>query len=658
MSRATLATRALPRAWCDANAEIAAESDYRDFDRGARIDGAASAMYPVLLELAAHARVVDLREGGIAIPPAYPDEARIAVAWLDDELYAALRADAWEGIVARWELQLPVRPLRPSVPAVPSDWQRARPHPAGGRRVVDRADTVIGVIDDGCAFADPRYQRTSGGSRILAFWDQTDGALAGIPGVTAPWDFGRGAELLASDIDAWLATCRDPASGAVDEAACYRRAGYARMPEGFVHGAAVLDLAAGPLSGGARYPKDLGDVQCPPALDEAGMDTASRCELVLVQVARAAVVDSTAASLPMQLLDGLRYIARRAAGARRVIVNISDGTSRALHDGHAILEDAIRELHDELAREGTRLAIVVAAGNAHMQARHAVLRTLAPRTPDDRLGADVAVLRLPVDNEQPAFVNLAMPPAVQRARLRITPPAGLGGAPFDVEPGQVVTWRLDGEACAWFAIPPAGDAPTLAVIAWAPTAAGVEGRRRAPAGNWRIQCVGRRGAELPLWISLAEETRGTPAAMRQARFVDADGGYDPERWMRDLFVDPAAPRSVIRRSGTLTVPATMSGHAGVVAVGAEILRLPALAPSRYFPGGEGRRSAYSSIGARPDVPRALRPVDAARNQAGIRAAGSPAGQVVRVTGTSFAAPQVVRDLANEPLPATSPKAAA
>jgi hypothetical protein len=658
VTRATLAKRPLPRAWCDANAEVAAESDYRDFDRGARVDGAASPMYPVLLELAEPARVVDLREGGIAIPLAYPDEARIAVAWLDDELYAALRADAWEGIVARWELQLPVRPLRPSEPAVPSDWRCTVPHATGGRRVVEPADTVIGVIDDGCPFADPRYQRASGGSRILAFWDQSDGALAGIPGVSAPWDFGRGAELLAADIDAWLATCRDPASGAVDEAACYRRAGYARMPEGFVHGAAVLDLAAGPLSGVARYPTDVGDGQCPPALGEAGLDMASRCDLVLVQVARAAVVDSTAASLPMQVLDGLRYIAGRAEGARRVIVNISDGTSRALHDGHAILEDAIREVHDELARKGTRLAIVVAAGNAHMQARHAMLRTLARRTPDDRIGADVAVLRLPVDNEQAVFVNLAMPPAAQGARLRITPPAGLGHAPFEVEPGHVVTWCLDDEACAWFAIPPAGDAPTLAVVAWAPTAAGVDGRRRAPAGNWRIQCRGRQGAELPVGISLAEETRGTPDAMRQARFVDVDGKYDPERWMRDAFVDRASPTSVIRRSGTLTVPATMSGHAGVVAVGAEILRLPALAASRYFPDGEGRRSAYSSIGARPDVPRALRPVDAARNQAGIRAAGSPGGQVVRVTGTSFAAPQVVRDLANAPLPATSSKASA
>ncbi len=664
MSRAEIDKQTLSRDhWHDPNAEFAARSGYRDFDCGDRGSDDLPAQYPVLFELVEPYVVADLRKGGVAVPQAYPDTTRFATAWLDECQYTLLRIGACTGIVKRWALQLPVKPLRPAVRMPPLRGLSTNPVPGRARKATDglpvcsagpRTETVIGVIDTGCPFADPRYLRRAGElqvTRILALWDQTDGAFAGIAGACKPpADFGRGAELWASDIDEWLDACR-ASDGSIDEDLCYRRAGYDMMFESFVHGAAVLDLAAGPLPLKARYPVDKKGSQFPPRWLDGRGDKASAKDIVFVQVARNAVDDSTSASFAMQVLDGLRYIARRAAGAKRVVVNLSDGTSRELHDGHSMLEDAIRDLVIEVAHPDwpggpMELQLVVAAGNAHMQARHALLDALRTPSLPGACGADVAVMHLPVDNEQAVFLNIGIPRESSLACLRITPPVSLGCDPIDVEPGQVVTWKYDGEACFWVVVPPAGDTPVLALAAWSPTAICPDGRRSAPSGNWRIQWLGREGTELPLWISLAQKNLDGPASIRQAWFIDADGAYDPLRWMRDVQLDPDIPKSVIRRNATLSVPATMAGGSGVVAVGARVMRVPKLPPSEFFVKGEGRRSAYSSTGASALVPSIRRSADFAHVQAGIRAAGSPSGAVVSVTGTSFAAPQYVRKLAN------------
>jgi len=655
MSRATTTHDPLdPAHGRDANAEFAERSGYSDFD----YQGAPGrpTCYPIIFELVEGRSVADVRE---LVPSAYPDDAHFATARLDQTRYDDLRNSAWGGLVSRWALQIPVIALRP--PLRMTGLVGAHPVPSTGRDpgsegVLPPTRTVIGVIDTGCPFADPRYLRWHGDAwrtRILALWDQTEGALPGIAQARQPADFGRGKEILAADIDNWLAKCR-AADGSLDEGLCYRRAGYEMMGEGFVHGAAVLDLAAGPLSLQSRYPVDHADGrQTPPSWRQEQAELASQADIVFVQIARDAVADSTSASLPMQLLDGLRYILRRAADAEHVVVNFSDGTSRALHDGHSLLEDAIAELIKEAStprdsRPGVRLDLVVAAGNARAQARHAVLCPL-PATPDACSRAvDVALMRLPVDNEQAAFLNIGVPPASAQPRLLITPPASLRADPFEVRPGQVVTWSFDGLPCLWVVMPLRADGPALGLAVWAPTAACLDGRRSAPAGDWRLQALGETPAvEWQFWISLAQNNVVGPASIRQARFIDADDHYDPTRWMRNVQIDPQFPLSVIRRSGTLSVPATMIGSPNVFTVGANVMRVPALPPSRYFEAAEGRHSAYSSFGPSPQVPWENRVADFSHCQPGIRGAASPSGRVIAVTGTSFAAPQVARELANQ-----------
>ena len=105
---------------------------------------------------------------------------------------------------------------------------------------------VMGVIDDGIAFAQQRFREVAGGqvrSRVEYWWLQ-DGVYQG-----QPLPFGR--ELDNAGINALLTTCTH--GGIIDEDELYRRAGLTdfRLPGHksaawrISHGAHVMDQACG-----------------------------------------------------------------------------------------------------------------------------------------------------------------------------------------------------------------------------------------------------------------------------------------------------------------------------------------------------------------------------------------------------------------------------
>jgi hypothetical protein len=102
--------------------------------------------------------------------------------------------------------------------------------------------------------------------------------------------------------------------------------------------------------------------------------------------------------------------------------------------------------------------------------------------------------------------------------------------------------------------------------------------------------------------------------------------------------------SLIRRDGTLNGIATAK-DAGVHVAGGYIL-------------ANGRKSPYSSAGPARKGPLTLRPgpdfalpCDESYALEGIRAGGNRSGGVFRLTGTSAAAPQLARHVADPPIPA-------
>ena len=337
------------------------------------------------------------------------------------------------------------------------------------------------------------------------------------------------------------------------------------------------------------------------------------------------------------LLDGLHYILSCAGPqTSRVVVNISDGSSRGSHDGELIIELAMASLVAEQASRNRQVALVLPAGNSRDEERHAQF---------DRLPANEwrsVRLRLPPGCEAPSQLIIRVPAAVADAEVRVVPPGE------DPDRQGIVRW---GEAKAWpdsrrpacaVIFPASGImATTEALVTWAPTERFADGVVRAPAGDWQIAVRSRSGSDEAVHFYITRNQTNADALPRgrQAFFVD-DGVYGRDRHLRAPKDDPDPPQSPIRRRGSLNSLATGACGQGMVVVGSAFLR-------------ERTRTGYSSegpaAGGQPPRrgPDTLAPTDISCALRGIVTAGTLMGQTVRVSGTSFAAPQVARALAND-----------
>jgi hypothetical protein len=607
--------------WADATA-------FADFRRPGEPMPAA---LPVVAELAAGASLARLA-GRVQLPAAYSGTAAQQFsATFSADFCREWLAGGHDSLLQRFELQLPAlphraRPLQPRpAPVAARGWQRALSDPA--------LPVLLGVIDCGCPFAHRMLRNAAGtGTRVLHLWDQDPHApaFAGCGGVQPP-DFGYGAEIARPALDALMAAAASPTDARlIDEARCYRQAGCDDLLRWrFGHGAAVLGLLTAPraLDLGTRLRED----------DNA--DAAGRADLVIVQIPRDAVQDSGSASLPRYVIDGLRYIVSCAAPGQRVVVNISDGSSRGPHDGQSIVERALAALVAERKAAGG-LDIVIAAGNTHDEERHAQFDAL-------RAGVPQRVwLRVPPANETTAFATLRLPPSATGAlRVRVMPPGLAPGAWAGV--GQALGFtaaRQRTPAAGLVLAQPLPGMAALGLLAIAPTRRGAPGRAVAPAGDWCIEVeVAPGGAPPPepvhLWVSRGQRNATALPRAWQARFIDTDRGYDPAPHLRPLKRDPEPPRSPIRRAGTLNSLATLPGAAGITVVGAAFRR-------------EGVATDYTSAGPAAGAAAAARggpdlaaTVDDDQGLRSLRLAGNASGAVSRGSGSSFAAPQVARRLA-------------
>ena len=539
-----------------------------------------------------------------------------------------LRAWAKGSPVRRLELQAPLIPQRPRV----SPEGRAL-HTAPSKKAKGRL--LIGVIDHGCPFAHRHLREaTNGGTRILNLWlqDETHPARTLQLGAT-PSDFGYGLVLSRSVLDG-LIRRHKATDGFLDEEACYAEAGMDELRQRFLHGAAVLDLFVGPRPLAARTSNDP-DRSPTWAIQN---NQAEQADIVFVQLPHDLVQDSTSAGLARCLLDGVKYILSCAGPAtNRVVVNISDGSSRGSHDGKSIIERAMASLVADQANHNRQVTLVLPAGNSRDEERHAQFDELPARK------WCPLRLRLPPACEAPSQLIIRVPATITDAEIRVVPP---GDAP-DRQERDVVRW---GEAKAWpdsnrpacaVILPEPGMMGTTeALITWAPTERFGDGVVRAPAGDWQIEVRSQSGSNKAVHFYIARNQINASALSRgqQAFFLD-EGGYDPDRHLRARKDDPDPAQSPIRRRGSLNSLATAPSGKGMVVVGSAFLR-------------EGTRTGYSSqgpaAGGRPvrSGPDTCAPTDVSHALRGIVASGTLTGQVVRVSGTSFAAPQVARRLAN------------
>lgn len=231
--------------------------------------------------------------------------------------------------------------------------RRHKGHPLSGQGI------VIGIIDDGCAFAHHHFlasamvgNRRIHMTRIRHLWDQS--AEASMADKQAGWSipqlFSYGRELSHTAIDQVIAAHVAAGGGRIDEDAVYEELNY--EPGATVqmasHGTHVMDIAAG----NGRSPMGTEGV-------------APGAEIIFVQLP-AIDIDFPGPALDKHIADGVAYIFDKA-GSKPAVVNISYGGYSGPHDGTSAWELQI----DALLAGSDNRAVVVSAGNGFEAECHA-----------------------------------------------------------------------------------------------------------------------------------------------------------------------------------------------------------------------------------------------------------------------------------------------
>jgi hypothetical protein len=604
---------------------------------------------PVVVELRPGQSPADLQAllsalpGGSAVRPHYLlRNTRYCSALFSPEACVALAVPAHQ-VVRRFEFAMPMLPRRAPVPTRPP----ASGTPAPRTRQAAGGSHLLAVIDTGCPIAHGHF-RNGAHTRLLGLWDQdANPAFHGVAGAGVPADFGYGAEIGGPAIDALLAACMLP-GGTLDEDSCYERAGYHELRPRATHGAFVMDQFVGPLRLGERmslHPDNPPQWRRDPTLTPES----SSADVVFVQLSRGAWADPSGNALAASVLDGVRYVLDHAGpDTREIIVNISCAIYTGPRNGTTVLEQALAGLVSEVASTERSLRVCMPAGNSYVSRWHAGGVCAAGTSQKLRL-------RVPVCSEAPTFVQV-WARAERPFAATVTAPGSAGGPSSLLVAGAAASLSTPGSAVPVATalhttnhVRGAADrvgAGTMLWLAIRPTEVHDASDAPAPSGEWTIELQSAGDTEYEVNVARSETELGAPLRARPARLFDERD--DVDRYLRPQLADqvPPLPGISIRRMGTLSGAACGSGTPSSSAL---TLRIPpAELPGRVawpLPGPVGLGpSDYASAG--PPPPNASAICDESWALQGVRGAGSRSASVVRLTGSSFASPQLARALAD------------
>jgi hypothetical protein len=518
---------------------------------------------------------------------------------------------------------------RPNIPPGP----KGNVPPRHERR--DRSDpaqtVLLGVLEDGCPFGHPALA-TRHGTRVVALWDQT--MVAPDSHDPAPAAFGYGRERTQGQLDALMKRHLEP--DGVDEEFLYAdpAALQRRIPIRGSHAAAVITVLAGRSGALPSRPRAAsGSVPDQPA---------ATAPLAVVQFPREQINVAGARWLVVRALDGLRYLAGQSAKLARaggpplpLVVNLSYGSMVGAHDGTALFETAMAEvcqLHGQMA-------IVLAAGNAHGTARAKDTTDDLARAPSGRHAeltlepGSTSALTLYVPPNKPIetyleiwFEDVHADPLGEQflerndVQIHVTTPLGKL-LRVDKVPDLAFEFAEDGQAQAGLICLPRvaqSCCRSLALLVIAATQISTT-RVEVPSGAWTVRVINTsktRTLHVQAWVErdLVPGARHSQAAR---------------------LLDTTAPQTPLSDRNTLNNIAT---GPGTFRVGALTAR-----------GAQQRQrvSPYSSAAAEPAAgPEFSAVADRSPAQPGVRVSGNCSGSVIRMNGTSVAAPQAARWLAN------------
>ena len=546
--------------------------------------------------------------------------------------------------VARLQLGYPrgrSRTMPDQNPAPPQPPKADKPRPTQ-LAPAETAEVVMGIIDDGCPFAHPDLLDPAGRTRLALIWLQTTYGETKPPWM-APIGFQDGRVLERSAMTVFMEQSQP--GGSLDETLCYQAAFATEESASGLkpnrallsresHGGSVLAVAAGhpPNLRGMRLPYELSD----DLYGEPG-DAASCCPLIFVNLPQEQVEISSGRWMPVNALDALRFILREArdrytrAGAARVpvVVNLSYGSTAGSHSGGAMFECAM----DELLNADEHLAITLAAGNSRDAESHAQLDVPARRSAS--LG-----LFVPTSTPFDTFVEFWLPPKAELSTIEVsvTTPEGLvmvvSGSQRESVLAEPFTStdaedRARKRTAALFLFPRVVQAVdrTMATLVVCGTVHSVRRDTLATAGPWRITVKngGKSALKVQCWVE-RDEVGGRHA--QAARFFSVEGEK------RDF-------ERVIRTTNTLSNLATgahafqVGGYRGAAADG----------PMADYSGAppEAWKDQHKKRRYLPFAAKA----DASKSHPGVRVPSNRGNVSRRMNGTSVAAPQAARYVANQ-----------
>ena len=423
------------------------------------------------------------------------------------------------------------------------------------------------------------------------------------------------------------------------------------------HGTHVLDLMAGegPASAaGNDDSRPIIAVQLPVAItaDPVGPDRAPS----------GTALDDYAIKAVEYILERVDIMSALAGRPLPVVINFSYGLYAGSHDGTSNLEDF---LDAQIAARAGQLRIVLPAGNSHLSRTHAMV-DLDDFT--DPAKPPKLVFRRQPDDRTPSFVLIWMPcgddgaggPPPSRVRITVTAPDGATAVAQDetvAGPQPIATGSHEYGTLEYLF--DSANKRGVFILSLHPTfrhepGAFLSGLKTQMAlhGKWTIAFDNQAlaaGDHINAWIERDVRLHGYPLRGRQAYFDDDD--YQRFNVQGRTIVedgDPvqAATPSLVKRAGNLNAIAT--GDEVIVAGG--------------FVVQENEIAEYSSGGPIPDRCDALPPPpfftpprkpDAvlASNRSkvleGVLAAATRSNARVAINGTSVAAPQLARWVAND-----------
>ncbi len=596
--------------------------------------------WTVALQLDAGRRIEDLMADFVEearLPKTYdglPEEARIARSGEEVFLVYAMRSFIERVNTGEKDLGVTSLDLGGLIRDGAQDPAPADP-PEDLTPIVVHPETVVtAVLDNGIALGHELFRAGPAQSRVALAWAMD--ATPHASGSPVP----RGRQFSRSEIDAALLA--NTQAGLLDEARFYAALGIVRPDERRVqpvarrlsHGTHVAGLAAGAMPAHAPAHRPI----------------------LLVDLPSAQVAEPSGGHLTEDIGDALVWIAKHArrfriggpGGPRApLVVNFSFGNFAGPHDGTGPAEKQIRHFLDVLAAD-LKVQIVLPSGNGNLSRCHA--RTTFAQTGD----VETLDLRVQPDDRSASFVEIWAPFATGEPsppggdglfEVTVTAPDGTTSGPVTTatdSAAEIVTasGRKIGELA--YDYKPIRTKRGYVLVSLNPSASLEAPAKVAPSGLYRIAIRNLSlAADQPvrIWVARDETLPGYPAFGRQSYFdnacyarFDAFGG--------PLAHDPPGDACAVRRAGTLSGFAT--GDKPIVLGG--------------YVRSTGRMAVYSATGPSSPLrdeldpvregPDAAAPSDDSPVQRGVLSSGSRCGSYLAMNGTSVAAPQAARWVAD------------